>query len=320
MRKLTTVFVGAIALALIGTTARANVLDPTNKLNKPAIKLRADVGKQVAKYTFCLVKAATSCEKGGANSHVECHLSTGVVDFEPTGGKYTTKFQAAIAKCDSKINLTKKDFTGGYTAIGCPGDCDSVAAGVQECSDLTAFQATVTSATSSSAPKGQLPTLSLLIDSACATDNPGVMPTDPIRIACVADNAKALTKYAQGLFKCEGKCENDVKGKIGNGGFDNGTSCAAGVSADMNFNACESAALTKAGALSPSVSANVVPVLRSVINSATQGLYDRADPTGTVADTPCGTCGNNLREGAEVCDGTSAAACPGMCKPDCTCP
>jgi hypothetical protein len=31
------------------------------------------------------------------------------------------------------------------------------------------------------------------------------------------------------------------------------------------------------------------------------------------------TCGNNLREGTEVCDGADAAACPGQCLPDCTC-
>jgi hypothetical protein len=319
MGKLSAVFIGATALALIGTAARANVIDPSvDATHKTDAKLRSDVGGQVAKYTFCLVKANTTCEKKGVNSHVECHLQTGVVDFEPTPGKVTQKYQAAIAKCDAKINLTKKGTD--YTGIGCPGDCNSAAAGVQECADLTAFQATITSSSSSSAPKGQLPLLSLLIDNACATDNPGLMPTDPIRIACVADNAKGLTKYAQGLFKCEGKCENDFKNKIGNGGFDNGTSCASGVSGEANFNACDSAALAKAGTLSPTVSSTVVPALRAVINSATEGLYDRSDPTGVPSDTPCGNCGNNVREGAEQCDGTSDTACPGSCKPDCTCP
>jgi len=37
-------------------------------------------------------------------------------------------------------------------------------------------------------------------------------------------------------------------------------------------------------------------------------------------DTQHQTCGNNLREGSEQCDGTDAAACPGQCLGNCTCP
>lgn len=319
MGKLSTVVISTAALALIGTASRANVIDPSvDTQHKTDAKLRSDVGSQVAKYTFCLVKATTTCEKKGLNSHVECHLQTGVVDFEPIPGKVTQKYQAAIAKCDAKINLTKKGTD--YTGIGCPGDCNAASAGVQECADLTTYQATVTSASSSSAPKGELPVLSLLIDNACATALPGTMATDASRIACVADNAKGLTKYAQALFKCEGKCENDFKNKIGNGGFDNGNSCAAGVSTDTNFNACESAAVAKAGSPTPNVMPSILPTLRAVINSATEGLYDRFDPTGVPSDSPCGNCGNNVREGAEQCDGSSDAACPGSCHTDCTCP
>jgi hypothetical protein len=35
---------------------------------------------------------------------------------------------------------------------------------------------------------------------------------------------------------------------------------------------------------------------------------------------PTTTCGNNVREGTEACDGTDATACPGQCQSDCTCP
>ena len=318
MGKLVTMFMGTMALGLLATAARANVIDPSiDTTHKADAKLRSDVGSQVAKYTFCLVKAKQTCEKKGVNSHIECHLQTGVVDFESPPGKVTAKFQGAISKCDSKINLTKKGTD--YTGIGCPGDCNASAPGTQECADLTAFQATITSTSSSTAPKGQLPTLSLLIDNACgtATGKPG---TDPIRIACVADNAKALTKYAQGLFKCEGKCENDFKNKIGNGGFDNSDVCSAASSTDANFTACVSAALAKAGTPSPNVVTGLVGALNSVIDSATAGLYDRSDPTAGPGASPCGNCGNNSREGAEECDGTDNAACPGMCQSDCTCP
>jgi hypothetical protein len=35
---------------------------------------------------------------------------------------------------------------------------------------------------------------------------------------------------------------------------------------------------------------------------------------------PVQACGNNIREGAEVCDGSDATACPGECQADCACP
>jgi hypothetical protein len=38
-------------------------------------------------------------------------------------------------------------------------------------------------------------------------------------------------------------------------------------------------------------------------------------------DSDCAAvCGNNVREAAEVCDGTDDSACPGACKGDCSCP
>jgi hypothetical protein len=287
-----------------------------NTVLKADVKLRADVGSQVAKYTLCLIKAAQHCEKGGSTSQVECHLATGIVDFEAMPGKYTRKLQAEILACDSNLDLTKDGLD--YIGIGCPGDCDASAPGVQECADLPAFQATITSTSLSSAPKSELPFLSGLIDAACGTDT-GKPTTDPVRIACVAGNTKMLRKYASGLFKCEGRCENDFKGKIGNGGFDNGDECAAGLSSDAHFNACEYMALTNAGVLSPHVASDVLPILRAVINMATQGLYDRSDPTGSVSDSPCGSCGDNVRQGAESCDGSDPGVCTMGCNPDCTC-
>jgi len=309
--------IGAAALVLAcGSMARANVLDP--KADKTDVKLRADIGKQVAKYSFCLGKAATKCEKDGTLSTTECHLDTGVVDYEMTPGKATQKFHDAIAKCDQKVNFTKKGTD--YTGIGCPGDCDSVAPGVQECADLNAFQATVTSNTLSTAPKLTLGTLAAYIDLGCSIALPMSVPTDQSRKDCVGNNAAILTKYAQGLFKCQGKCESDFKGKSGGGGASNGNECKAGaMDADPNFVACDTAALSKAGTTSPSVVNALLGPLRMAINNATLGFYDRFDPTGTPASSPCGNCGNNVREGAESCDGTDAGVCTMGCKPDCTC-
>ncbi len=312
------VVAGAAVLALgSASIARGHVIDPSaSTADKALAKLRKDVGKQVGKYTFCLVKAATNCEKGGVSSAPECNLATGAVSFESMGGKYTTKFQDAITKCDSKVNLSKKGTD--YQGIGCPGDCNTMAAGLQQCTDMAAFQASALSATSG--VKSQLGLLQTGIDAACGTDT-GAMQTDQARIDCVANNAAVLVKYAKGLVKCQEKCENDYKDKKGNGGLDNGNSClSATMGADPVFTTCDNAALTKAGTLTPVVNALVLPALRSTVNDANKGLYDRFDPTCSPSDNPCGTCGDNTREGSEECDGTDDAACAGSCAANCTCP
>jgi hypothetical protein len=315
MRKGTSILAAA-ALTFMTSAALAHVLDPANgDPDKSNAKLRADIGKQVAKYTFCLVKAASKCEAKGTTSGVECHLDTGVVDYDP--GDATAKFAASIAKCDSKLALTKKGTD--YVGIGCPGDCNTVAPGTQECADIPAFEATVKAVTPSSA-KGQLGLLATGIDGACGVDT-GAGPTDAARIDCVKAQVKLASKYGSAVFKCEGKCEVDFKDKKGNGGPSNGPDCLAGDGgADANFTACVNKTLSKiAPNLSPSL-AGLPGVLNGVINSATAGLYDRFDPTSTPDASPCGNCGNATREGAEECDGADAAACPGLCATDCTCP
>jgi hypothetical protein len=309
--------VAAFGLTLSASAAFANVIDPgTDKANA---KLRADIASQVSKYTFCLIKAAQKCEKKGLSSAGECNLATGAVSYDP-GGDAETKFQDSIAKCDSKVNLTKKGTN--YVGIGCPGDCNAIAPGTQQCTDIPAFQNTITAATATSA-KGQLGLLVTLIDGACATDNPGKLPTDVERIDCVADASKNLSKYASGVFKCQAKCENDFKDKKGNGGGTNGPNCLAGnAGADANFNACVNKGLTKVQPnLTPAVS-GLIPIINAVINDATNQLYNRFDPTSPdPAASPCGTCGNGTREGAEECDGADNAVCGGpACNADCTCP
>src|SRR5215468_8208458 len=68
------------------------------------------------------------------------------------------------------------------------------------------------------------------------------------------------------------------------------------------------------------------------LDGGTNAYYMTFSGTGDgnkflVKDATAGTCpgggaecGNNIREGSEVCDGSDDTACPGMCTPACTCP
>lgn len=307
----------AAALTLSASAALAHVIDPDD--NKDAAKHRADIAKQVSKYTFCLVKAASKCEKKGLTSAVECHLNTGVVDYDMPPTDVTTKFQDAIAKCDTKMVLNKKG--NDYTAVGCPGDCDAGTPGTQQCADIAAFEASVEGTVGLAVPKFQLGVLAAVIDANCATDNPMTMPEDEVRIDCAADQAKLLSKYSQGIFKCQAKCENDFKASKGNGGPNNGDNCQVGLSTEQAFNDCiakvESKVVSK---FSPTVATSAALAVVAAVNDATDGLYNRFDPTGLPEDSPCGTCGDGIREGAEECDLSDDALCGGPCNADCTCP
>jgi hypothetical protein len=295
-----------LALLLAGASAQAHVLD--KKADKNAFKLRADVAKQTAKYTSCLAKAALKCEAKGALSSAECDLVTGAVGYEPVPGAETAKFQAALSKCEDKLNLTKKGTL--YTEIGCPGDCNSAAPGAQQCSDLPAFEALT-----STAVRGQLGVLTTVIDSACAAA--GTVDSEA-RIDCVDEAAKQLAKYGASLFKCQQKCEADEKGSKGGGATTNAGVCLVGSGAP-EFNDCEGKAATK---LTSTAAVALKGAVATVISDATNGLFNRSDPTDPAAPagtlSPCGTCGNNLREGTEVCDGTALGTCD-ACAADCTC-
>ncbi len=309
-------WIAAGAILALASGASAHVIDPA--VNKDAFKLRADIAKQVSKYTFCLVKAATTCEKKSPTSAPECGLAAGTAAFEDPKGKIGPKFIAAIAKCDAKLNLTKKGTD--YVGVGCPGDC-STDPGIQQCADIPSFEATVESTTIPTSAKNQLGALAAAIDGACGIDT-GAPNTDEGRIDCTLANAKLLTKYAQGLYKCMQKCELDVKDKKGNGGTTNDGSCLVGSpEEDPNFTACEQKSFTKINPkLSPTVSSVVLPLVRVAVGDANDGLFNRFDPTSTADASPCGTCGDNTRAGSEECDGSDDSACPGACNADCTCP
>ncbi len=318
------VVVAAGVLLLGGAVAHALELDAKSDEQKH----RKNIAKQVSKYTLCLVKAITKCEEGSGTSAVECHADTGVVDYagdmtlDPKN-KQPGHFQDAIAKCDSKVNLSKKG--NFYTTIGCPGDCNAGTAGTQQCANLAAFQASVIGSQTGSS-KNQLGTLAAAIGTACDADVGG-SPTDPALIECGFQNAATLTFYSKGLFKCQEKCENDYKDKKGDGGPNDLPVCNAGNNPlkDPNFAACDDAALAKAiakrGALSPTNATGTLLAVRAAINMANAGLYDKDNPVEEPDTNVCGNCGNNVREGAEQCDGADNALCGGpACLAACTCP
>lgn len=140
-------------------------------------------------------------------------------------------------------------------------------------------------------------------------------------------NAATLSAYAKGVFKCQEKCENDYKDKKGNGGPNDLPRCNAGnlTFTDANFQGCDSGAMSKAvaknGALSATNSTAVLLAVRGAINQASNGQYNKDNPTQEPDTDVCGNCGNGTREGGEQCDGADNALCGGpACTTTCTCP
>lgn len=295
----------AVAVLAIGASAHAHVLSKDSQ--KELFKLRADVSKQVRKLTTCVAKATLKCEKFGVSSVGECDPLTGAVSYEPVAGDQTAKFQGALAKCDDKANFIKKGTD--YTGIGCPGDCGA-AAGTQPCADLPAYEALT-----SQRVRSQFNSLAAAMDAACASAG---TPDSEARIDCVADAGKELRKYAAALYKCEHKCEVDEKGNKGGGSLTNAGACLVS-SGSPEFSACETKAAEK---LTTAASDALRLMVASLTDGAVNNLFNRSDPTDPDAPagtlSPCGTCGNNTREGAEVCDGTALGTCL-VCAADCTC-
>jgi hypothetical protein len=230
-----------VSSLLLGTApAQALVL----AAGSPAQKQRADIAKQVGKEIQCLAKSAIKCEKSGVNAGVECNLSS-PSDSTVPDETAKAKFELAVMKCDSKVDLSKKSATGDavtdYTGIGCPGDSNSSMTGDQPYADLTQFQARIPPGV-----KTALTTLAIGINCVCGP----LSSTDAAVIACVALNASGLLKYGLSAGKCQTKCENDYVDAHGNGGVDDSTTkCAlASGSAAPDFQVCEAAARDKATA------------------------------------------------------------------------
>ncbi len=187
------------------------------------------------------------------------------------------KFGPALAKCASKVLLSKKSPSGGadpvgdYQGIGCPGDSNSGTLGDQPFSDLNAYQA---GALTNS--RTQVAGLAAVIDLlGCAA---GSGNTDQADIDCVQSNAEKLSALTKGVFKCGDKCENDYKDKAGNGGTTDGSNCAQG--GDANNQICLDAAMAKAikkGPFDAGVQTSVLPLVQSALTTAGNDLYNQND-------------------------------------------
>src|SRR5206468_6173151 len=175
-----------------------------------------------AKLVACLAKASIKCEEKGADSSSECNLANpnSSTIMDPTA---KSKFVTAVATCLGKVDLEKKSATGNpatdYTGIGCPGDADPNTSGDQPFADMNAFQANQLT----SVPT-QLAMLAPFIAQICGG---GTATSDPLVLACMDTDAKALLKYGTSANKCQTKCENDYSGSKGGAEpTDSTTQCA----------------------------------------------------------------------------------------------
>src|SRR5262245_42876991 len=214
-----------VALALSVGMAHGLVL----VAGEPLQKQRADVGKQEAKLVACLAKANIKCEESGVDSSVECNLTTpSASTIADAAAK--AKFVDAVAKCLSKVDLEKKSATGNpatdYTGIGCPGDADPNTGGDQPFADMNAFQTNQLT----SVPT-QLSMLAPFIAQICGG---GTATSDPLVLACMDTDAKALLKYGTSANKCQTKCENDYSGAKGGAEPTDSTSQCALATASSN--------------------------------------------------------------------------------------
>ncbi|MBY0278825.1 hypothetical protein K2Z84_26110 [Candidatus Binatia bacterium] len=208
----------ALAAALLltaGSAAHALVLAEKS----PAQKLRADIGKQMTGYVKCLGRAYVACEKTGTQTGTECTLATGTAapSADPKG-----KFANAVAKCDAKLDFTKKaprDLTSleSYRLLGCPRfTLPFQLSGLEQLQQAFLL-------------------LKPALDDIIPTNMPAASGCNDGKSCAVA--AQAVLDFLDALNRCELSCEEDYANKRGDGGTtDNLTRCDA--TGDPNAQAC----------------------------------------------------------------------------------
>jgi hypothetical protein len=190
------------AAAALALTAGAPAFAAVFAEKSPAQKLRADVAKQVAGYTKCLVTAVLNCEKTGISPSPECDLesATAAAPADPKG-----KLAPAIAKCDAKLDYDRKGPKGNssvenYELIGCPTGSNNR----PRFADMDEFEGIASRA------KREIDAIASVVPavSGC-TDTEGCIQA-----------AKVIASYAAAFGRCQTSCENDYKDKKGDGGPD----------------------------------------------------------------------------------------------------
>ncbi len=256
-------------LALFSQSAFALVMSS----GSPEQKWRADVRKQSAKFIACVVKATLKCEATGPAYGMDCDPSIPSAAYADGG-----KFVAAIAKCESKVDYTKKgDF---YVESGCIGDAvtddnaDPATLGDQIYDDLAGYEAGSIAVIRGavSVIGGNVPALS-----GCKTSS-NATPVTAGEIVCANAQAAALGAYAAGWTTCADACENDYKNSKGDGGPNDDPVCIYGdAGASAAFTACIDAARAKAYqkvTIAPAISALAIPLFTQVLNAGTNEVYN----------------------------------------------
>ena len=126
--------------------------------------------------------------------------------------------------------MNSKCTTADIVAAGCSQNNTTLAASIAATEDGTGvFPNSV---------RNQLPSLGALLSFGCQADTANGDPTADVNIACVANNAKVLSKIVAGDLKCAEACEDDYKDKKGNGGPNDLNNCNIATSAEPNYLAC----------------------------------------------------------------------------------
>ncbi len=308
----------AMAIAMSTTATHGLVLGKQS----PAQKHRADIGKQLRKYTLCLAKAALTCERKGVTSGYECDLAAGVAagSVQP---KAAGKFYEKANKCHANFFPDKKGEGSSYDLIGCPGDCDDTAPGIQRCTDIAAYETYVEDGGLAQSLHGALGAIATEVDANCASfHGTSTDSSEDVMLDCVGNDWKHLVKYAKGAAKCVNICQNDYKDKKGNGGLTDDRVCEVdGLMAAPDFNVCLAKKaekhLSKIEAAGNVVTAK--ELYDDLLNGLLVDLYDKSDPTSVSIVPVCSTCGDDNRQGVEECDGTDSLFCGLGCAADCTC-
>jgi hypothetical protein len=279
---------------LIGVQMSQGLVIP--EADKDRVKFRLDVGKQIAKFADCLGKVGNKCiTKTDPNAFADPNNTIcSALDPDSSDGisaEDLAAYKTAIAKCESKINLSKKIPEGVGTTdayadpnVGLayphdPIDCPAIA------TDMASYQDVVIASAKKTVDEQmeQIPAL-------CTLDS-DLGPTK-----CATKSIGLLLKGAKGLFKCQQACEGDYANKKGNGGPDDALRCCntqgpgtatdgknryGACSVDAAYKTCRDSVMSKAQATADKLTGFPALVwaggkaqLEAEVDNATLELFD----------------------------------------------